>query len=309
MILTVTLNTALDITYRVRSLRPQTSHRVSDVVERPGGKGVNVARVLAALGHDVTITGFAGGATGETLREQLARTPRLTDALVPVAGPTRRTIAVVDALSGDATQLNEPGPQVRPDEWAAFQDTYGELLCSASTVALCGSLPPGVPVGAYASLIRTARAAGVPVLLDTSGEPLRRGVAARPDIVKPNAAELAELTGSHEPSRATQDARRRGAHAVVASLGPDGLLAVTPEGRWRATPPSRVPGNPTGAGDSVVAGLLSGLVEHLPWPARLARAAALSAATVQAPVAGEFDRVAYETLLRQISVTGKDVAA
>ncbi|MFD4502146.1 1-phosphofructokinase family hexose kinase [Streptomyces sp. NPDC058457] len=309
MILTVTLNTALDITYRVGALRPHTSHRVSDMAERPGGKGVNVARVLAALGHEATVTGFVGGVTGRAVRERLADSPGVRDALLPVTGPTRRTIAVVDELTGDTTQLNEPGPQIAPAEWGAFLDHYEELLGGASAVALCGSLPPGVPVGAYAGLIKTARAAGVPVLLDTSGEPLRRGVAARPDLLKPNADELAELTGSHDPLRATQDARRRGARTVVASLGAQGLLAHTQEGRWRAVPPTREHGNPTGAGDSAVAGLLSALVEQLPWPDRLSRAAALSAATVRAPAAGEFDRATYEKLLGQITVTGGPTAA
>jgi tagatose 6-phosphate kinase len=225
MILTVTLNTALDITYRVRELRPYASNRVTSVTERPGGKGLNVARVLAALGHEVTVTGFTGGPTGRAVQEQLAATPAVFDALVPASGSTRRTIAVIDETAGaaqptDATQLNEPGPQITPAEWFAFQDVYEGLLPSVSVVALCGSLPPGVPVGAYADLIRTARAADVPVLLDTSGEPLRRGVAARPDLVKPNAGELAELTGSHEPLQATRDARRRGARAVVAGPRP-----------------------------------------------------------------------------------------
>ncbi|MFM9590068.1 1-phosphofructokinase [Streptomyces scabiei] len=308
MILTVTLNTALDLTYRVRELRPHATHRVTDVTERPGGKGLNVARVLAALGHEVTVTGFAGGATGRALRDRLTHTPGVVDALLPVEGATRRTVAVADA-SGDTTQLNEPGPLISPTEWSAFQEAYVELLRSASVVALCGSLPPGVPVGAYAALIRTARTLSVPVLLDTSGEPLRRGVAARPDLLKPNAEELAELTGSHEPSRATRDARRRGARSVVASLGPEGLLAHTPEGSWRATPPRRFRGNPTGAGDSAVAGLLSGLTDRLPWPARLARAVALSAATVLTPVAGEFDRQAYEELVGRVTVTGEVTAA
>ncbi|MFI6809374.1 1-phosphofructokinase family hexose kinase [Streptomyces luteogriseus] len=309
MILTVTLNTALDITYRVRSLRPHASHRVSEVTERPGGKGVNVARVLAALGHEVTVTGFTGGATGRVVQEKLAAVPGVVDALVPVTGATRRTVAVVDDRSGDTTQLNEPGPTITPSAWSSFQEVYEDLLPSATAVALCGSLPPGVPVGAYAGLVRTARSFAVPVLLDTSGEALRRGVAARPDIIKPNADELAELTGSHEPLRATQDARRRGAGAVVASLGPEGLLALTREGRWRATPPTPVRGNPTGAGDAAVAGLLSGLVENLPWPTRLTRATALAAATVTAPVAGEFDRGVYEELLGRVTVTGEASAA
>ncbi|WP_328481190.1 1-phosphofructokinase family hexose kinase [Streptomyces sp. NBC_00377] len=309
MILTVTLNTALDLTYHVPALRTHASHRVTEVRERPGGKGLNVARVLAALGHEVTVTGFTGGATGRAVRDLLTGTAGVVDALVPVTGATRRTVAVVDARTGDTTQLNEPGPVITPAEWSAFQEAYEGLLGDADAVALCGSLPPGVPVGAYAVLVRAARAAGVPVLLDTSGEPLRRGVAARPDVIKPNADELAELTGSHDPARATQDARRRGAHAVVASLGAEGFLAVTPEGRWRAAPPRRVHGNPTGAGDSAVAGLLSALVEQLPWPDRLSRAVALSAATVASPVAGEFDRTAYEELLGRVTVTALATAA
>ncbi|MFB6642660.1 1-phosphofructokinase family hexose kinase [Streptomyces chartreusis] len=309
MILTVTLNTALDITYRVRALRPHASHRVSEVTERPGGKGLNVARVLAALGHEVTVTGFTGGATGRMVQERLTGVPGVVDALLPVSGSTRRTIAVVDERTGDTTQLNEPGPTVTPAEWSAFQEAYDDLVASASVVALCGSLPPGVPVGAYAGLVRSAKAAEVPVLLDTSGEALRRGVAARPDIIKPNADELAELTGSHDPLRATQDARRRGARTVVASLGESGLLAVTPEGRWQATPPTRLHGNPTGAGDAAVAGLLSGLVEKLPWPDRLTRATALSAATVVSPTAGEFDRATYEEFLNRVAVTAEVTAA
>ncbi|WP_250288161.1 1-phosphofructokinase family hexose kinase [Streptomyces atroolivaceus] len=310
MILTVTLNTALDLTYAVPALVPHTSHKIHAVAERPGGKGVNVARVLSALGHETVVTGFAGGATGAVLRDLLGALPHgPVDALVAVSGNTRRTVAVVDGSTGDTTQLNEPGPHIGADEWAAFLRTFGELLPRAEAVALCGSLPPGIHVGAYAELIRLARAAGVPVLLDTGGEPLRRGIAARPDLVKPNATELAQLTGAREPLRATHDARRRGARSVVASLGADGLLAVTPEGVWRAAPPSAVRGNPTGAGDSAVAGLLSALAEGLGWPERLARAVALSTATVMAPAAGEFDRAAYEDLLACVTVEQQTPAA
>ncbi|MFC8491366.1 1-phosphofructokinase family hexose kinase [Streptomyces sp. NPDC057235] len=302
MIVTVTLNTALDLTYRVPALTPCASHRVTQVIERPGGKGLNVARVLAALGYETVATGFAGGATGAVLRDGLAATP-VRDELVETAGSTRRTVAVVDAAGGDTTQLNEPGPTVTAAEWDAFRARFAALLDGAAAVALCGSLPPGIHVGAYAELVRLARAAAVPVLLDTSGEPLRRGIAARPDLVKPNADELAQLTGARDPHRATLDARRRGAHAVVSSLGPEGLLASTPEGLWRAAPPAPVRGNPTGAGDSAVAGLLSGLVDGVPWPDRLVRAVALSAATVLSPVAGEFDRAAYEELLGRVKTT------
>ncbi|WP_329133062.1 1-phosphofructokinase family hexose kinase [Streptomyces sp. NBC_01476] len=307
MIITVTLNTALDVTYRVAALRPHTTHRVLATEERPGGKGVNVARVLAALGHRTVVTGFAGGPCGAELRRLLAAAAPaglLTDALVPTAGATRRTVGVVDEATGDTTMFNEPGPTVAPAEWTAFLGVYRELLAdpAATAVALCGSLPPGLPVGAYAELVREARAAGVFVVLDTSGEPLRRGLAARPDLIKPNADELTGLTGFSEPARAARHARRRGARAVAASLGADGMLAVTEEGDWQARPPGRLSGNPTGAGDSAVAGLLSGLAEGLPWPGRLARAVALSAATVLAPAAGEFDPAAYAAALERVEV-------
>ncbi|WUH92997.1 1-phosphofructokinase family hexose kinase [Streptomyces sp. NBC_00433] len=305
MIITVTLNVALDVTYRVPALVPQASHRVVEAVERPGGKGLNVGRVLAALGHPVTVTGFAGGPAGDEVRRQLAAgeyAGRLTDALVPIAGKTRRTVGVVDGRGRGATQFNEPGPTVSPGEWQALLTAYREVLAGADAVALCGSLPPGVPIGAYAELIREARAAGVYVLLDAEGPALRRGLAARPDLLKPNAGELAGLTGFAEPERAARDARRRGARAVAASLGPDGMVVVAEDGGWRAVPPVRLTGNPTGAGDSAVAGLLSGHAEGLPWPARLARAVALSAATVLAPAAGEYDPAAYADLLPRVEV-------
>ncbi|MFE1097921.1 1-phosphofructokinase family hexose kinase [Streptomyces smyrnaeus] len=321
MILTVTLNAALDLTYRVPHLVPHASHRVREVTERPGGKGLNVARVLGALGFRTTVTGFVGGETGRVLRALLAAnaeaeaetegaegpagggTPRVTDALVQVAGRTRRTVGVVDETTGDTTQLNEPGPHITPEEWDGFLTVYRELLGRGpAAVALCGSLPPGVPVGAYATLVREARTARIPVLLDTSGEPLRRGLAARPDIVKPNAEELAGITGTAEPLRAARAAQRRGAHAVAASLGADGMLLVAQDGAWSAAVPERLAGNPTGAGDSAVAGLLSGLAEDLPWPDRLARAVALSAATVRSPVAGEFDEATYAQLLPSVRV-------
>ncbi|MBO8187882.1 1-phosphofructokinase family hexose kinase [Streptomyces spirodelae] len=319
MILTVTLNAALDLTYRVPHLVPHASHRVREVTERPGGKGLNVARVLGALGFKTTVTGFVGGETGRVLRALLAAdaaqdadaaqeaagggTASVTDALFQVAGRTRRTVGVVDETTGDTTQLNEPGPHITPEEWDGFLAAYRDLLDQGpDAVALCGSLPPGVPVGAYATLIRETRTARIPVLLDTSGEPLRRGLAARPDIVKPNTEEIAQITGTAEPLRAARAAQRRGAHAVAASLGADGMLLVTQDGAWSAAVPERLAGNPTGAGDSAVAGLLSGLAEDLPWPDRLARAVALSAATVRSPVAGEFDEPTYEQMLPSVRV-------
>ena len=297
MILTTTLNAALDVTYRVKRLDRHATHRVQEVAEAPGGKGLNVARVLAALGQEVTATGFLGGTNGATvrtlLREERRHHSTLREELLPIADATRRTLAVVDTASGDTTQFNEPGPHIRPPEWQAFLGRFRELLQRARAVALCGSLPRGLPVGSYATLIREARRAQVPVLLDTSGEPLQRGLAARPDLVKPNLQELADVTGSTDPLEAARGARRRGARAVVASLGAEGLMLVTADGARRVRPPRRFGGNPTGAGDSAVAGLLLGMVRGWSWSRTLTEAAALAAATVRAPRAGEFDPPTY----------------
>ncbi|MCZ2523660.1 1-phosphofructokinase family hexose kinase [Streptomyces sp. HB2AG] len=290
MILTVTLDTVLDVTHRLGGpLVPGAVHRVPEVVERPWGGGLGAARVLAALGRPVTALGFAGGTTGELLRRHLAGAEGpLTDALLPVGGATRRTVTVVEP-DGGATVLDGPGPTVTPAEWAALLDAYRDLLEEAEAVALCGGLPRGLPVGSYADLVREARGRGVPVLLGSGGEALRRGVAARPDVLAPGRGELARLTGSTEPEPAAQDARRRGARAVVVPAGAGRMLAVTAEGSWCASVTGRpaagaVPpaDGPAGAGDGVVAGLLAGLADGLDWPGRLAGALALSAASAAA---------------------------
>ena len=278
MIVTVTPNAALDVTYRIPALVAGATHRVA-VAEHAGGKGVNVARILHALGEPVVATGLVGGATGGRIRT-LLDAEGVPHAFATVDGESRRTLTVVDPSA--ATGFWEPGPAVPLEGWIALCHRFTELLGGARAVVLAGSLPPGVPPDAYARLTGLARAAGVPVVLDAEGEPLRHGLAAGPDLVKPNAAELAGLVGPvDDPVDAV---RRLGAVAVVASLGPDGLLASTPDGRWRAYLPEPVGGNPTGAGDACVAALVR--APERPWPDRLRDAVALSAAAVRAPVAG-----------------------
>ncbi|MFF3110998.1 1-phosphofructokinase family hexose kinase [Kitasatospora sp. NPDC057904] len=300
MILTVTLNTALDLTYRLDRLRPQADNRVREAAARAGGKGVNVSRVLHALGHETVVTGLAGGPSGDAVRADLAAAG-LTDALVPIAGETRRTVAVVEDHLGDSTILLEPGPVVTGAEWSALLGRYDRLLPRARAVVLSGSLPGGLPDDAYAVLIRLAHGHGVPAVLDASGDALHAGVEAAPAIVKPNAAELRAASGTADPRAGAAALRAAGARAVVASLGPDGLIAVTPQGSWRARPPRALAGNPTGAGDAAVAALALGLVSHTPWPLRLTRAVALSAAAVAAPLAGDFDPAVHRSLLQEVT--------
>jgi tagatose 6-phosphate kinase len=301
MILTVTLNLALDVTYHVPRIAVDRAHRVADVAQRAGGKGVNVARVLHARGRETLVCGLAGGATGDVARAELGAAG-MPEALGRIAGETRRTLTVVDESRGSATSFWEPGPTVSAEEWGRFLASFDGLLDGTRAVVLSGSLPSGVPSEAYALLCERAARAEVPVLLDADGDALRLGLPARPAIVKPNREELTRATGERDPVAAAELLVAAGARAVVASLGPDGLIAVTPDGRWRAAPAEHVTGNPTGAGDAAVAALISGLLDGWTWPERLVDAVALSAAAVSAPLAGSFDPVTYRRHLARARV-------
>ncbi len=293
MILTITPNLALDITYTLDHLAPGHSHRATTVTERAGGKGVNVARILTALGHPALVLGPAGGHHGHTARAELDHAGLPHD-LTDIRGTTRRTVTLVCHTSGHATLINEPGPDLTTDDWHTVRQRYTDHLPQATVAVCAGSLPPGAPTDAYAQLITLARHHGVPSILDTSGPALHAGLAAGPDIAKPNATELAEITGTTDPHTAARHALRAGARAVAVSLGPDGLLAATPTGTWQAHPPQRLTGNPTGAGDAAVAALAVSLTHGHGWPELLRDAVALSAAAVLAPLAGDVNPAHYE---------------
>ena len=317
MIVVVCLNPALDVTHHVDAVDWGGVNRPAAVRARPGGKGLNVARTLHALGVDVLVLGLAGGITGAGVEAAL-RERCVPAAFTPVAGETRRTFSVVDgSMAGrGVTAFHEAGPEVGEEELARFRRGYERALEEATAVVLSGSLPPGLAAGTYATLIETATAAGVPAVLDTHGEALRRGAAAGAAIVKPNLTELAALAGPAASSALSPPAdgpanlatataaagQLRGAQAVVITLGPAGLLAATEDGCWRARPPAAVPGNATGAGDAVAAALAHGLVLGRPWVERLRHAAALGAATAAAPVAGEFRRQDYLGALTAVTV-------
>ncbi|MEV8588865.1 1-phosphofructokinase family hexose kinase [Streptomyces sp. NPDC051180] len=301
MILTVTLNAALDVTWEVESLRPRASHRVGAAHERAGGKGVNVARVLAHLGHDPVVTGLVGGDTGRLIRDGV-RAAGLREAFLEVAGASRRTLAVVSHDDGDATVFNGSGPDVTPAEWRRFLRHYASLLADVRVVVLSGSTPPGLPEDAYAQLIRTAAASGARTVLDTGGAALLRALPARPDVVKPNAPEITAATGREHLAEGAAMLRGRGAGAVVVSAGAAGLYALTPDGAWRAAPPERLSGNPTGAGDACVAAIAAGLWDGAAWPDLLREAVALSAAAVPCPAAGDVDAAVHRRFLAGVSV-------
>src|SRR5262252_6820376 len=307
MILAVSLNPALDVTHHMSGVDWSGVNRPRPVTAAPGGKALNVARTLHALGCEVLVIGLAGGVTGEAVRAGLAESG-VGGAFTPIAGDTRRTFAVVDTRSHDTALFNEPGPAVSVGEYHDFLVLYEDALAGSDAVVLSGSLPPGLPEDSYAGLAERAAAAAVPVVLDAGGAALRRGAAAGPAIAKPNLAELRAavrrpLAGLAAVAAAAAELRAEGAHAVVVSLGGEGLLAVTGQGTWHAAPPAQATGNPTGAGDAVVAGLAHGLVLGRPWAERLRHAAALGTACVAAPAAGQFAEPDYQRALAGTQVT------
>jgi tagatose 6-phosphate kinase len=312
MILVVALNPALDVTHHVAGADWAGTNRPFAVHARSGGKGLNVARTLRALGRPVTLTGFAGGLTGDAVTEALTGTG-IDVRLTRIAGETRRTFTVADTVSGAAALFNEPGPAVSAQEYRQFEAAYQNALGSSAAVVLSGSVPAQLPDAVYAELIAAASRAGVPAILDASGSALTAGVAAGPAIVKPNLAELEAVAGAslHAPAgldmpgieRAARALITAGAGAAVVSLGADGLLAVSGNESWHASPPAPVHGNPTGAGDAVVAGLADALVAGTAWPERLRHAVALGTAAAAAPVAGEFDAADYERLHPEVTVS------
>jgi len=248
--------------------------------DRAVGRGITVARVLHTLGRDTMVTGLVDADTGPMIRADV------------VAAGLRESL------------FDLAGPSLSISDWADFVGGYHTLAARASVVVLSGSLRGKLPDDAYAQLIRTTP---TPTILDTSGGPLLAGLAARPAVVTPNAAELAEATGLTDPEKAARVLLERGAGAVVASLGEEGLLAVSDKGSWRARVTETLHGNPAGAGAARVAALAAG--HALDWPERLAEAVAVSAAAVPGPPAGDIDPDTYARLRPAITVEDLDAHA
>lgn len=307
MIVAITPNPALDITYRIARLSVGGSHRVAEAIERPGGKGLNVARVLAALGEPVAVSGFLGGTCGQRMRALIAELPELAHApagWVMVPAETRRTVAIVDD-EGD-TIFNEAGVAADPAAWDALLGGIAGLLDGGTVLACSGSIAPGTRPGVLAQLIDVAHELGARAVVDTSGDWLIEAARAGADLLKPNHAELLAATGAQDADTGVHTLLDLGAQAVAVSAGADGMSVHLGTGSgWRARGP-RLSGNAIGAGDASVAAWCRGLATGADLDDLAARtladAVALSAAAVLAPVAGEFDADAYRRLSAQITV-------
>jgi len=314
MILTVTLNTALDKTLAVPSFRLGRRHRTVEQTTMPGGKGVNVARVLKALGAPVIATGLAGGATGTRLLDQLTQFSVLSD-FVRIREESRTNTAVIDPTTGEQTEINERGPAVSEQEIDLFVDKLLYLARGASMCVFAGSLPRNVDVDIYARLIRELKRLGVVTVVDTDGDPLRRAVRAEPDVISPNVLEAEELVG-HEFNEeedhciAVHEMVELGAREAIMTA-PDGCFAQTlpsePAGppclyRLRVRPGAVEPRASVGSGDAFLAGFVAARYNGLSTQDCLVYGVACGAQSTQHLGAGLIDRAQVERLTADIEV-------
>ena len=316
MIITVTLNAAIDRTLAVPNFRLARRHRAVEQTAMAGGKGVNVARALKALGQPVIATGFAGGPTGTRIIEQLTDEAILND-FVRIHEESRTSTAVVDPASGEQTEINERGPHVSEAELDLFRDKLLYLAKGAGVCVFCGSLPRGAPPSLYADLVQELKRIGVTTVLDSEGEALDLATRAEPTVVTPNELEAEELVGhefADEEARiaAVSEIVALGASEAVMTLETGCIALVQDPGRGQSdsarrlfrctlepvdTPVSRV-----GSGDAFLAGYVASRYGGSAADEGLRFAVACGAESTQHFGAGVLDVRAVERLAADVHV-------
>jgi 1-phosphofructokinase len=310
VIITVTLNAAIDKTLSVPSFRVGRRHRTVDQRTTAGGKGVNIARTLKTLGRPVIATGLAGGATGTRIVEQLTGESILND-FVRIHEESRTNTSVLDPTSGEQTEINERGPLVSEREMETFRDKLLYLSRGAAMVVFAGSLPRGVDTDIYASLIRELERMGLTTIVDTDGEPLVQAVRAEADVVTPNLNEAEELVGhewgdEQERMIGVREIVEMGAREAIITL-PDGCVAqLLVEGAprlLRARIAQREPVAPVGSGDAFLAGFVAARYDGATPEECLRLGVACGAESTGRPGAGVVDPQAVERLALEVELS------
>lgn len=312
-VLTISLNPALDLAIGLPTLVLGEVNRTDATHLSAAGKGVNVARVLVSLGHDVMVSGFLGADNDAPFRRAF-EDMGVEDAFRRVPGETRINAKLAEH-DGRVTDVNGPGVTIDPTAFAAFCADLEALATDErrrpDAVVIAGSLPPGIDADDQATLISRLKAHGLPVWVDTSGPALARAIACAPSAVKPNELELADWAGE---ALDTDDRRlaaglrlhQAGIREALISAGAEGVLWVSHRGAWHATPPSMRVATTVGAGDTLFAGMLHGVLEGHAPDAALRFATALSAEAVRHvgvgnPHADDFPHLQQQTRVRRLN--------
>jgi 1-phosphofructokinase family hexose kinase len=316
VILTVTLNAAIDRTVAVPNFRLSQRHRAVESQTVAGGKGVNVARALKLLGRPVIATGLAGGATGARILERLGEEAILND-FTRIEGESRTNLSVVDPTTGEQTEINERGPRVTPEEVDLFVEKLLYLAQGATICVLAGSTPPGTETDVYARLVSELKTLGVISVIDTDGEQMRAGLRAEPAVVAPNEGEAEEIVG-HEFNDPDDKAMgltgliEMGAgDAIITS--PAGCSAIVGEGPDRRRFEVRIeqlePIAAVGSGDAFLAGYVAARYEGASPRECLTYGVACGAQSTQHFGAGTLDPREVDRLLPRVEVDETDVQA
>jgi 1-phosphofructokinase/tagatose 6-phosphate kinase len=309
MIITVTLNAAIDKTLAVPNFRLGRRHRAVEQTAMAGGKGVNVARALRALGQPVIATGVAGGPTGTRIVEHLTEEGILND-FVRIREESRTSTAVVDPTSGEQTEINEHGPHVSEGELELFVDKLLYLAKGAAVCVIAGSLPRGVDPGLYARLVDEMKRLGLTTLLDAEGEPMRLGTRRGPNVVSPNELEAEGLVGyefSDEADRraAVREMIELGAGESIMTLANGCLALLVQEGEqrlYRATLEPLEPVSSVGSGDAFLAGFVASRYGGRSNEDSLRFAVACGAESTQHFGAGRLEQKEVERLIPEVRV-------
>jgi tagatose 6-phosphate kinase len=313
LILTVTLNAAVDKTYRVERFTLDRVHRPTEWRIVAGGKGINVARVYQSLGGKALATGFLGGYNGRFIARSLKEEGIAAD-FVRTQEESRVCIAVVDPLANTQTEINEIGPQVSPSEVKSLKRKFEKLVRSHpfDFVTLSGSIPPGVHDGIYAELIEIGKSAGMHCVLDASGDALKIGVHSLPWMVKPNLYEMQSLIGlplanDEEIAQAALSVMGTGIEVVCVTQGRRGCICASEKRLWKAVPPEIEFVSAVGSGDSLLGAFLWALSQG--WDVSAAVTMGVSAGAANASVYGagfctaeQIFQLAKSVQLRELSV-------
>ena len=286
MIVTVTLNPSLDEWVEIDRLRLGRLHRAVRFVRYPGGKGINVSRVVHELGGQTLAVGLAGGRDGQILSD-LLHERRIAHRFLHVPGATRNNYEILTTHPPALTQINCPGPKVAPSTMAQMRRLLLGLRPCPRAVVFSGSTPPGVPASCYRQLLRALQPLGILTVLDSSGSALRSGLIARPWLIKPNRDEAEELLGRRLRSfaqivSAAKALVRRGPSLAIISLGPEGavLASVAHAPVWHGRSPAVKVHSTVGAGDALVAGFVMGYLATRALPEAFRLGLACGTATV-----------------------------